>query len=181
MTDTAVHPFVMFPKIARLDSQCTVTEKIDGTNACVIIAGGELVGCQSRKRLITPDDDNYGFATWAHQHASELVELGDGYHYGEWWGEGIQRRYNQTRKRFSLFNVKRWADDRPVCCDVVPILQVGDFMDIDFKQIEYELRTDGSVAAPGFMRPEGFMVYHHRLNAYAKHPFDKPAGPEEHQ
>lgn len=164
----------MFPKIARLDSECTVTEKIDGTNACVIVQDGVVVGAQSRSRLITPQDDNYGFAAWVHAHASELAELGDGYHYGEWWGQGIQRKYDQDRKRFSLFNVKRWGVERPACCDVVPVIMEGDFLSLDWAGIESDLRTNGSKAAPGFMKPEGFMVYHHRLNAYVKHPFDKP-------
>lgn len=169
--------FVAFPKIARLDSECTITEKIDGTNACVIVTEDGDVFAQSRSRLITLTDDNYGFARWVAEHANELCELGVGHHYGEWWGQGVQRKYDQDRKRFSLFNVSRWADDaeRPACCDVVPILWVGPFLSAPFAAIEDDLRSHGSHAAPGFLRPEGFMVYHHRLNAYVKHPFDKKA------
>ena len=69
----------------------TITEKIDGTNACIIIQDGEVVGVQSRKRLITPEDDNYGFAGWVERNIEDIMGLGDGYHYGEWAGLGIQK------------------------------------------------------------------------------------------
>jgi hypothetical protein len=55
--------FLAMPKIPRLSRLCTITEKIDGTNASIFISedGSEfLVG--SRTRWITPQDDNYGFA-----------------------------------------------------------------------------------------------------------------------
>lgn len=80
--------FRAWPKTPRLFRDMVITEKIDGTNAAVIVADGKLYA-QSRKRIITPDDDNFGFASWVAEHP-ELVELGEGYHYGEWWGKGIQ-------------------------------------------------------------------------------------------
>lgn len=54
--------FVPFQKIGRLSRGCTITEKIDGTNASIYIGedGEFLTG--SRTRWITPEDDNYGFA-----------------------------------------------------------------------------------------------------------------------
>ena len=60
--------FVSFPKIARYSRNVVVTEKIDGTNAQVFIGedGEFLTG--SRNRWITPEDDNYGFSRWAHEH-----------------------------------------------------------------------------------------------------------------
>jgi hypothetical protein len=37
--------FQAWPKIQRLDKNIvTITEKIDGTNACVIVDNGEVVG-----------------------------------------------------------------------------------------------------------------------------------------
>jgi hypothetical protein len=57
--------FQEFPKIARLSREIIITEKIDGTNAQILITeeGDFLIG--SRTRWITPQDDNYGFAKWA--------------------------------------------------------------------------------------------------------------------
>ena len=88
--------FIGFPKIARLNRQVIVTEKIDGTNAQIRITedGQFLVG--SRSRWITPDNDNHGFAKWAYAHKDSLMELGVGSHFGEWWGSGIQRGYGYT-------------------------------------------------------------------------------------
>lgn len=154
--------FKEFQKIPRLKRQVVITEKIDGTNACVIVSeDGTALAAQSRSRLITPEDDNYGFAQWAQDHTEELLKLGPGHHYGEWWGAGIQRRYGLTEKRFSLFNTGRWTPENPnlpKCCHVVPVLYTGDLSGVD--ESLNLLRTQGSMAAPGFMNPEGIVVYH---------------------
>ena len=181
--------FEPFPKIPRLFREITITEKIDGTNAQVFIvdgkdiAGTELVlqstsYCQgfylfvgSRKRYITPDNDNFGFATWVYSHTDELIEgLGEGRHFGEWWGQGIQRNYGLDHKRFSLFNTKRWNEEnKPECCHVVPVLYEGMFNEEDILK-EYEhLYVKGSYAAPGFMKPEGLMIYHKAANQMFKY------------
>jgi hypothetical protein len=175
---SATPEFVEFPKMPRLSREIIVTEKIDGTNAKVLITPGYhsdplAVACWtdeamtdmvmyagSRTRWITPSDDNFGFAAWVAANAEELKNLGHGSHFGEWWGAGIQRRYGLTEKRFSLFNVDRWGETRPTCCHVVPVLYRGDF---DTARIEWclqQLRNDGSLAAPGFMNPEGVVVFH---------------------
>ena len=126
--------FRAFPKIPRLSSPYIITEKLDGSNATVVIeeypwtsaqplTGPELVAqvdtfptgrfnlyAQSRNRFITQQADNFGFAGWVRENAEELVQtLGAGYHVGEWWGHGIQRGYGLPRgeRRFSLFNVTR--------------------------------------------------------------------------
>jgi hypothetical protein len=156
------HEFIEFPKMARLSREVIITEKIDGTNAqiCITPDGQFLVG--SRTRWITPDDDNFGFAAWAYEHKDELMMLGEGSHFGEWWGQGIQRKYDLQEKRFSLFNVDRWADDsvRPACCHVVPELSRGIFSTTTVDIVLQMLREEGSKAAPGFMNPEGIVVYH---------------------
>ena len=86
--------------------RATITEKINGTNACIIIQDGSVVGAQSRKRLITPDDDNFGFAAWVEKNSEALEALGDGYHYGEWAGPGIQKNpHALDEKQFFLFNI----------------------------------------------------------------------------
>ncbi len=177
MTDTE---FKEFPKMARLSREVLVTEKIDGTNAQILITedGNMLVG--SRSRWVTPVDDNYGFARWAQDHKEELLKLGPGRHFGEWWGAGIQRRYGLTEKRLSLFNVERWClhgatparihtndprvekfqDVLPACVGLVPVLHRGQFDTSFIDGVLQLLRVGGSVAAPGFMQPEGVVVWH---------------------
>ena len=186
--------FVGFPKIARLSREMIITEKIDGTSGCVCIVeqdGYEAEGAVyqsdglamyvgSRKRWITPKTDNHGFAAWAHEHGDELLALGPGRHFGEWWGQGIQRGYGLKEKRFSLFNVTRWClhdnepqrivtgDPRqekyqeklPACCGLVPILSRGSFSTLLALAALEDLERHGSYAVPGFLQPEGIVVYH---------------------
>lgn len=152
--------FQAWPKTPRLSNESYwVTEKIDGTNACIVIQNGEFA-CQSRSRFITPEDDNYGFARWAYEHKDELMQLGEGYHYGEWWGKGIQRTYGLEEKRFSLFDTNRWNPDnphRPECCSVVPL--IGRFSPEELSGVLADFVQGGSIAAPGFMKVEGLIVY----------------------
>jgi len=152
--------FEPFPKIARLYRDVVISEKIDGTNAQVVVGEDGSVRAASRTRYITPEDDNYGFARWVAEHADGLRDLGPGRHFGEWWGLGIQRNYSQTRKRFSLFNVARWGAERPECCDVVPVIYQGVFTIGCVPEAVKRLRNEGSLAAPGFMKPEGIIVWH---------------------
>lgn len=205
--------FVAWEKTPRLYKDIVVTEKIDGTNAAVVIeaikdprpdleveprqkfggtwlgkggAGtydarvfrrGEgpnarliLVGAQSRNRLITPESDNAGFARWTFDNSEQLLEiLGVGRHYGEWWGSGIQRGYGLTKgeKRFSLFNVSKYGSmvevdgvHQLVGLDVVPTLYQGPFSESAIEDAMQHLDEHGSVASPGFLAPEGVIVYH---------------------
>jgi hypothetical protein len=171
--------FVGFNKIARLSREMVITEKIDGTNGCIYIGddGEFLVG--SRTRWITPESDNHGFARWAYDHKDELMMgLGPGRHFGEWWGCGIQRGYGLKEKRFSLFNVHRWGETRPDCCHVVPILFEGLFnSEAIFKTLGH-LSLDGSKAAPGFMKPEGVVIYHKAANMMFKKTIEKDEEPK---
>lgn len=156
--------FQPWPKIARLNREITITEKIDGTNAAVLILEDGTVAAQSRKRLITPDDDNFGFARWVAENAGALVDLlGPGRHFGEWWGSGIQRRYGLDHKRFSLFNTARYGE-LPVGdvegLGLVPVLYQGAFTLHAVEDAIDRLEQLGSVAAPGFFDPEGIIVFH---------------------
>jgi hypothetical protein len=154
--------FREFAKIARLSREMIVTEKIDGTNGLIAIGEENEFQVGSRTTWITPERDNHGFAQWAYANKDELLRLGPGFHYGEWWGQGIQRGYGLKEKRFSLFNVSRWgdADVRPSCCHVVPSLYVGMFSMDAISDALYKLKTLGSFAAPDFMRPEGVVIFH---------------------
>jgi hypothetical protein len=163
-------PFQGFPKIARLARQCTITEKIDGTNGAVVITPGGDIYAQSRNRFVVPGDDNFGFAAWVATNRDQLALLGPGCHFGEWWGAGIGRKYGLAEKRFSLFNTHRWntATPPPACCSVVPVLYEGEFSTIAVSLEVERLMRAGSVAAPGWHAPEGVMVYHHAAGIYFK-------------
>lgn len=152
--------FIAFPKMARWNRDIIITEKIDGTNASIFIGddGEFLTG--SRTRWITPDDDNFGFSRWAHENKDELLLLGHGHHHGEWWGQGIQRGYGLTEKRFSLFNVHKWGENRPGCCHVVPTLYHGAMHSNEVNKAINTLKEKGSAAVPGFMTPEGVVIFH---------------------
>ena len=171
--------FAPFPKMPRLAREVIVTEKLDGTNAQVCISDdGETIRAGSRTRWITPDDDNYGFAAWVEANRDELLTLGPGRHFGEWWGAGIQRRYGLTEKRFSLFNVSRWSDERPACCHVVPVLYRGLFDTAAVEDCLGGLRIYGSNAAPGFMNPEGVIVFHVAGNVGFKKTLERDSEPK---
>jgi len=164
--------FREFAKIGRLNREVIVTEKIDGTNGCVVVTEDGCVSAQSRSQIITPANDNFGFARWVFENEAELAKLGPGYHYGEWWGAGIQRRYGLTEKRFSLFNVHRWGENRPACCHVVPVITRGIGFGCVVEALE-TLRAGGSIAAPGFMKPEGVVAFHTQANVLFKVTLEK--------
>jgi hypothetical protein len=200
-------------KIARLFRDCVITEKIDGTNGAIgikehqidsscdgdclnlnsVIAevggAGYLVYAQSRNRIITPQDDNHGFARWVQDNAEALVNiLGPGLHFGEWWGSGINRGYGLPKgeHRFSLFNTKRWNDQ--TLCDairlnvpelsVVPVLYQGLFSTETVIDIKDGLCHYGSAAAPGFTNPEGVVVYHTAGNVMFKSTLENDWAPK---
>jgi hypothetical protein len=167
--------FIGFPKMARYSREVIVTEKIDGTNAQIYITGDGGFFTGSRTRWITPDNDNFGFSRWAHEHKDELMQLGAGRHFGEWWGSGIQRGYNLPKgeKRFSLFNVARWEHDRPSCCQIVPILFSGNFDVLNVQEVMDNLKAQGSMASAGFRNPEGIVIFHTVANIGFKKTFDK--------
>ena len=208
--------FPAFPKIARLSKPVVLTEKIDGTNGLIYITpatlgapDGELVELEtgwhvvapgSRSRWITPMNDNHGFARWVYDNAEELVKLGPGHHYGEWWGSGIQRGYGLQKgeKRFSLFNVGRWRDYEITKGDpyeydaskaqlipnvpglrTVPVVtwdDNGTEVGVLHGEAKAALLSLGSMAARKegleFDRPEGLMIYWEASGVYMKAPFD---------
>jgi len=131
----------------------------------------------SKNRWIYPGGsrDNSGFAQWVSDHLGDLVHiLGEGRHFGEWWGPGIQRGYGQKAKQFSLFNVHRWRD-LPVnggLVNRVPILYEGPNLPTIIEVAMEELNTYGSQASPGFMRPEGIVWWHTAANIGFKKTFE---------
>lgn len=167
-------PFQGFPKMARLSREIVVTEKIDGTNAQVYVndEGTDLIA-GSRTRWIVPGDDNYGFAAWVEEHRQDLLTLGPGHHFGEWWGKDVQRNYSMPDRSFSLFNTARWGINRPECCNVVPVLYQGEFHTEKIKAVLRMLQEGGSRASRGFMNPEGIVIFHTAANFAFKKTIDK--------
>lgn len=191
--------FTEFKKIPRLNREVIITEKIDGTNAQVVIVNFDelnshfagdyqhqqeyrktfveqyclakknnlLMFAGSRTQWITPLKDNHGFAKYVKENSEELFKLGEGHHFGEFWGSGIQRGYGLPKgeKRFSLFNVNKWSDDavRPKCCYCVPILYQGNFDTLTIQIVLGELKQNGSHVTP-FMNPEGIVIFHTASN-----------------
>lgn len=191
--------FIPFPKLARLSREALVTEKLDGTNACIFISEHGDIVAGSRTRWITPQADNYGFAKWVEGNKAELLKLGPGRHFGEWWGGGIQRGYGLKEKRLSLFNVTRWAlygtepqvirqaspeapekrqDVLPEIVGLVPLLWTGVFSTNNIVAVLLCLSLEGSKAAPGFMNPEGVVVYHTASGAMFKKTIEKDEIPK---
>lgn len=187
--------FKPFPKMPRLNRDIVITEKLDGTNAQIyIVPRSEVISsiledpeetffsvthedidyCMwvgSRSRWIKKGADNFGFAAWCSDNREELIKLGPGAHFGEWWGKGIQRGYGLNERRFSLFNTNRWLDANdpeiklcPSCCDVVPLLYAGPFDPQQPKDWIDLLNKHGSAAVEGYMNPEGIIVYHTAAN-----------------
>lgn len=136
------------------------------------------VYAQSRNRLIRPGKatDNAGFAGWVAQNAAQLVELlNPGLHYGEWWGQGIQRNYGLKEKRFSLFNTHahRGIYERSNgLLRSVPVLYQGPNQGARVEEAMQYLAEYGSEAETGFANPEGVCVYHSASKQVTKVTFE---------
>lgn len=160
--------FTAWPKIHRLFRPVVITEKVDGTNAAILVEDDGSVWAQSRKRIITPQQDNYGFARWVSDNSEALVQdLGPGIHFGEWAGHGIQRGYGLDKKWFALFNAPRWRQSLdegqlPERVTVVPTLYEGDFSERAVRAAIDELKEHGSYFGKG--PAEGVVVYHIAAN-----------------
>lgn len=179
--------FKKLPSLSRLFRQMVVTEKMDGTQSTIIFQqwdgdpgegrpteallgpDGTLyeVGAQSKNRLLLPgaQTDNYGFAEWVLGYRYELFDLlGPGRHSGEWWGRGIQRNYGLEYRNFSLFNPAKLGDHTRwiggAVVGSVPTLFEGPFSTEYVEELGCVLQEEGSSAVPGFMKPEGLVVFH---------------------
>lgn len=189
--------FQEWPKMPRFfDSDFIISEKIDGTNSQIFIDSSlSMIRAGSRNRWLKLDDDNFGFANWVNDNQEELMQLlGPGTHYGEWWGQGIQRRYGMDRKVFSLFNSTRWnglfnAAPGKMICDVVPskkfnLSQICREADSNEVSMFNRMISDAwfhfmpkSLAAAkygqDFTNPEGFTMFHERSRQVFKVPVNK--------
>jgi hypothetical protein len=158
-----------------------------------------FAGSRNRWLKIGKQSDNHGFASWVKEHGAELVMLGEGRHFGEWYGKGINRGYGLEGKRFALFNVSKWHDKRlekrlinvdektgeqtftevaPDCCEVVPILYQGDFCTQTINGVLDILKTVGSKAVPGYNLPEGIVILHTASNHLYKKTIENDQKPK---
>lgn len=176
-----MNDFPKYGKTHRLYDDILITEKLDGTNGLIQVKLVEEPGYRplpgetlvllpdttqvtvragSRERWLTSEkrDDNYGFARWVEENADMLALLGEGHHYGEWWGNGIQRKYGMAEKRFSLFNPFLVHQVPAGIIEFVPILYQGLFSHTAIQAALRSLAYNGSQAAPGFMQAEGIIV-----------------------
>lgn len=169
--------FQTFESIEILESLITISEKIHGTNAQIAVDDlGKEIYAGSRERWVTPEDDNHGFANWVFPNKEALIKLlGPGRHYGEWYGPGIGPGYGLKEKRFALFNTHRWgeATDLLPRMDVVPVLYRGTYKPNIVKETMDKLKESGSKLVPGYMKPEGVVIYYHRTSTYFKQVFEK--------
>lgn len=90
--------------------------KLDGTNGGIQIFANGTVAVQSRSQIITPENDNLGFARWVSENIDFFARLASDEHatiFGEWCGKGIQKRTAVSecdRKIFAVFAVQFGGD-----------------------------------------------------------------------
>ncbi|MCU0543056.1 MAG: hypothetical protein MUE44_12890 [Oscillatoriaceae cyanobacterium Prado104] len=86
--------------------------KLDGTNGGIQIFTNGQVAVQSRSQIISPENDNLGFANWVNQNIGFFANLASSEHvtiFGEWCGKGIQKRTAVSgvdRKIFAVFAIQ---------------------------------------------------------------------------
>jgi len=100
------------------------TVKLHGSNGSFVRLNDGTTWVQSRENIITPEQDNFGFATFCRKHEKHLHTILDQLEYdkeiyygaviyGEWCGKGIQKNVgiSQFDKMFVVFNIKLLAAD----------------------------------------------------------------------
>jgi len=172
--------FKAFHKILHISKMyMSITQKIHGSNAQILIKkipdelmeiekkkfpnhklSGHEVFVGSRTRWLTREDDNYGFCNWVGQNLEELIEkLGEGRHYGEWAGPGINCGEGLSEKTFCLFNWRQFGDKvLPANVTTVPVLYTGKLSLNKINEVMAVLKESGSRLVPGYMKPEGIVI-----------------------
>jgi len=77
--------------------------------------------------------------------------------------------------------IEKWQDVLPACCGLVPVLYRGIFDTLIADEMLADLRRLGSKAAPGFMNPEGIVVFHTAANVGFKKTIEKDDTPKSEQ
>jgi hypothetical protein len=85
--------------------------KLHGTNAAIQILSNEI-GIQSREKMITPQNDNAGFATWVDKNKTSWGSIAEPLKeyivFGEWCGPGINKGcaiHSISNKIFAVFAI----------------------------------------------------------------------------
>lgn len=90
------------------------TVKLHGTNSAVVLTTNGEMWFQSRQNIITPVQDNAGFAAFAEQNREAFLDLFDrigpsktAVIFGEWCGQGIQKgvAISELPKMFVIFGI----------------------------------------------------------------------------
>lgn len=170
--------FKAYPKTQRLSNEIiTISEKIDGSNGVLYVDHtSRTVMAGSRSRWLEDDGtkswDNHGFGAWVKENEEKLLNLPEGYHYGEWYGKGINRNYGLKDRRFMLFNLDRYIrffdeTDLPKELEpetVVALLTGDEDLHDQLECIQTSLKENGSLHVPGFKSTEG-IILRFRLSA----------------
>lgn len=108
------------------------TVKLHGTNAAVCYNNSQGLWVQSRSKIISVGNDNYGFAMFVEQHRSDFIKLffdlkdtkkidlhNTVVIFGEWAGEGIQNGVgiSEFEKSFYIFGAKEMIDEEGIWRD----------------------------------------------------------------
>ena len=112
--------FLKYPHLERLgtddvegilEGKVYVFPKIDGTNASVWMDEDGTLGTGSRKRVVTPEDDNQGFAAYVAKNEALFLDVCGGCHprwrlYGEWLVPHSLKTYrDDSWRKFYVFDV----------------------------------------------------------------------------
>lgn len=180
--------FQKYPHIERLGNDevdgllvgtCHVFPKIDGTNASVWW-DGESVRCGSRKREITPENDNAGFAAWVQANigAEFFQEYPDWRLFGEWLVPHSLKTYRDDAwRKFYVFDVMvgeqflPYEEYQPALeeygFEVIPLLLTVDNPTVEFLTARLESNTYLIKDGAGF--GEGIVVKNYGfVNRYGR-------------
>lgn len=137
------------------------TVKLDGSNASIIYTWNDLdfkydFHTQSRRKIITPENDNYEFSKFVHDIDTDFL-LGQvmksvthiGYTpqivkvYGEWCGHNIQKNtaVSKLDRMFVIFAVKiddTWLNDDQLGGIKIPESRIYNILDFETYEIELD-------------------------------------------
>jgi len=153
-----------FSKIERFENvKISISQKLHGSNASIYIyktEDGTLdLKCGKRTDWITPEQDNFGFAKFVYDNKEAFLKLGEGYHFGEYCGPGINSGEGLKERTLVLFDYWRYQDIMlPPNTMIVPVLYEGPNDGMKIVMIIKDLKENGSKLVKGFMNVEGVVI-----------------------